>query len=158
MVLLGLNFVIKKISNNFDKLAVAKDETVELFKHKELISEDLLKITKKFTRRISSPLFLHHQEFPKENIETHFALLKRTGKKDRVELFRVSSGEKKTNNALKREEKNNIAAEEIDSWTKKDDNKLIALYKKNIPEIALSKIFKKEISEIRSRILKLTIH
>ena len=65
---------------------------------------------------------------------------------------------RKTNNALKREEKNNIAAEEIDSWTKKDDNKLIALYKKNIPEIALSKIFKKEISEIRSRILKLTIH
>ena len=38
---------------------------------------------------------------PKENIETHFALLKRTGKKDRVELFRVTSGEKKTNNALK---------------------------------------------------------
>ena len=38
---------------------------------------------------------------PKENIETYFALLKRTGKKDRVELFRVTSGEKKTNNALK---------------------------------------------------------
>ena len=38
---------------------------------------------------------------PKEDIETHFALLKRTGKKDRVELFRVTSGEKKTNNALK---------------------------------------------------------
>ena len=38
---------------------------------------------------------------PKENIETYFALLKRTGKKDRVELIRVSSGEKKTNNALK---------------------------------------------------------
>lgn len=37
----------------------------------------------------------------KENIETHFALLKRTGKKDKVELFRVTSGQKKTNNALK---------------------------------------------------------
>ena len=52
----------------------------------------------------------------------------------------------------------NLSTEEMDNWTKKDDNKLIALYKKNIPEIALSKIFKKEISEIRSRILKLTIH
>tara|TARA_R100000808_G_C2136497_1_gene144790 strand:+ start:706 stop:1491 length:786 start_codon:yes stop_codon:yes gene_type:complete len=41
------------------------------------------------------------RNIPKEDIETHFALLKRTGKKDRVELFRVTSGEKKTNNALK---------------------------------------------------------
>ena len=29
------------------------------------------------------------------NVETHFALLKRTAKKDRVEIFRVSSGSKK---------------------------------------------------------------
>lgn len=36
-----------------------------------------------------------------DNIETHFGLLKRTAKKDKVELFRVSSGEKKVNNALK---------------------------------------------------------
>ena len=35
-----------------------------------------------------------------ENIETHFALLKRTAKKDRVEIFRVTSGPKKTENAL----------------------------------------------------------
>jgi len=34
------------------------------------------------------------------NIETHFALLKRTAKKDHVELFRVTSGKKKTENAL----------------------------------------------------------
>lgn len=33
-------------------------------------------------------------------IETHFGLLKRTAKKDRVELFRVTSGEKKVQNAL----------------------------------------------------------
>ena len=32
-------------------------------------------------------------------IETHFALLKRTAKKNQVELFKVSSGEKKTKNA-----------------------------------------------------------
>lgn len=34
------------------------------------------------------------------NIETHFALLKRTAKKDNVEIFRVTSGSKKTDNAL----------------------------------------------------------
>ena len=34
-------------------------------------------------------------------VETHFALLKRTAKKDRVEIFRVTSGPKKTENALK---------------------------------------------------------
>ena len=33
-------------------------------------------------------------------IETHFALLKRTAKKDLVEIFRVTSGQKKTENAL----------------------------------------------------------
>ena len=35
-----------------------------------------------------------------DNIETHFALLKRTAKKENVEIFRVSSGEKKTQNAF----------------------------------------------------------
>ncbi len=34
-------------------------------------------------------------------IETHFALLKRTAKKNRVEFFRVTSGPRKTQNALK---------------------------------------------------------
>lgn len=36
-----------------------------------------------------------------DKIETHFGLLKRTAKKDKVEIFRVSNGEKKLNNALK---------------------------------------------------------
>jgi len=40
-----------------------------------------------------------HNVDPK-NIETHFALLKRTAKKNNVELFRVTSGPKKTQNAL----------------------------------------------------------
>ena len=35
-----------------------------------------------------------------KDIETHFGLLKRTAKKDQVELFRVTSGEKKIQNAL----------------------------------------------------------
>lgn len=36
-----------------------------------------------------------------KNVETHFALLKRTAKKERVEFFRVTSGPRKTENALK---------------------------------------------------------
>ena len=34
-------------------------------------------------------------------VNTHFALLKRTAKKDNVEIFKVTNGEKKINNALK---------------------------------------------------------
>ena len=40
-----------------------------------------------------------HSVDPKE-IETHFALLKRTAKSKRVEFFRVTSGPKKTSNAV----------------------------------------------------------
>ena len=40
-----------------------------------------------------------HNIDPK-NIETYFALLKRTAKKDNVEIFRVTSGRRKTQNAL----------------------------------------------------------
>jgi ATP-dependent exoDNAse (exonuclease V) beta subunit len=40
-----------------------------------------------------------------KDIETHFALLKRTAKKRKVEIFRVTSGERKTKNALKLLEK-----------------------------------------------------
>ncbi len=36
-----------------------------------------------------------------KDVETHFALLKRTAKKNHVEFFRVTSGPKKTQNALK---------------------------------------------------------
>ena len=36
-----------------------------------------------------------------KDVETHFALLKRTAKQNRVEFFRVTSGNKKTENALK---------------------------------------------------------
>ena len=35
-----------------------------------------------------------------KDIETHFALLKRTAKKDHVEIFRVTSGPKKQQNAM----------------------------------------------------------
>tara|TARA_R110000765_G_scaffold374428_1_gene464980 strand:+ start:398 stop:1186 length:789 start_codon:yes stop_codon:yes gene_type:complete len=43
---------------------------------------------------------LKHSIDPK-NIETHFALLKRTAKSNKAEIFRVTSGPKKTSNCLK---------------------------------------------------------
>jgi hypothetical protein len=45
--------------------------------------------------------FCQKHKINPEKVETHFALLKRTAKKDRVEIFRVTSGPKKTENALK---------------------------------------------------------
>ncbi len=44
-------------------------------------------------------------------VETHFALLKRTAKKDNVEIFRVTSGDKKINNCLSLLEKSVINIE-----------------------------------------------
>tara|TARA_R110000751_G_scaffold275352_3_gene376221 strand:- start:2234 stop:3016 length:783 start_codon:yes stop_codon:yes gene_type:complete len=45
--------------------------------------------------------FCQKHKIDPEKVETHFALLKRTAKKDRVEIFKVTSGPKKTENALK---------------------------------------------------------
>jgi hypothetical protein len=45
--------------------------------------------------------FARKMDVDPKNVETHFALLKRTSKKDRVEFFRVTSGPRKTENALK---------------------------------------------------------
>ena len=45
--------------------------------------------------------FCQKMEVDTKNVETHFALLKRTAKKNHVEFFRVTSGSKKTENALK---------------------------------------------------------
>jgi len=45
--------------------------------------------------------FCQKMEIDPKNVETHFALLKRTAKKEHVEFFRVTSGPKKTENALK---------------------------------------------------------
>lgn len=44
--------------------------------------------------------FAQKHNLDPSNIETHFALLKRTAKSNNVELFRVTSGAKKTENAL----------------------------------------------------------
>jgi len=45
--------------------------------------------------------FCQKMNIDPKNVETHFALLKRTAKKSRVEFFRITSGNKKTENALK---------------------------------------------------------
>ena len=45
--------------------------------------------------------FCQKMDVNPKDVETHFALLKRTAKKNNVEFFRVTSGPKKTENALK---------------------------------------------------------
>jgi|TARA_E500000331_G_C17193412_1_gene685948 hypothetical protein len=45
--------------------------------------------------------FCQKMNIDPKNVETHFALLKRTASKNRVEFFRVTSGPRKTENALK---------------------------------------------------------
>jgi hypothetical protein len=45
--------------------------------------------------------FCQKMNIDPKDVETHFALLKRTANKNRVEFFRVTSGPKKTENALK---------------------------------------------------------
>jgi hypothetical protein len=45
--------------------------------------------------------FCQKMNIDPKDVETHFALLKRTAKKNQVEFFRVTSGARKTENALK---------------------------------------------------------
>ena len=45
--------------------------------------------------------FCQKMDIDPKDVETHFALLKRTASKNRVEFFRVTSGPRKTENALK---------------------------------------------------------
>jgi ATP-dependent exoDNAse (exonuclease V) beta subunit len=45
--------------------------------------------------------FCQKYKIDPSKVETHFALLKKTAKKDRVEFFRVTSGKRKIENALK---------------------------------------------------------
>tara|TARA_Y100001938_G_C8056342_1_gene414579 strand:- start:784 stop:1554 length:771 start_codon:yes stop_codon:yes gene_type:complete len=66
---------------------------------------------KKSDRIVTYQLTLYKKYFcqkmnidPKD-VETHFALLKRTAKNNHIEFFRVTSGKKKTENALKLLEK-----------------------------------------------------
>ena len=52
-------------------------------------------------------------------------------------------------NSQKQSQSKNSPAE----WTIAEDNKLLSLYKKNVPEFALAKILKKRLTEIRARII-----
>ena len=45
--------------------------------------------------------FCQKHKIDPKNVETYFGLLKRTAKKERIEIFRVSSGQRKTDNSLK---------------------------------------------------------
>ena len=60
---------------------------------------------KRNSKLITYQLTLYKKFFCKKHnidtklVETHFALLKRTAKKDNVEIFRVTSGPRKTSNA-----------------------------------------------------------
>jgi RecB family exonuclease len=64
-------------------------------------------VEKRSSKLITYQLTLYKEFFCRKHkidpkmVETHFALLKRTAKKDNVEIFRVTSGPKKTKNALK---------------------------------------------------------
>ena len=61
---------------------------------------------KKRDRLVTYQLTLYKYFFAKKhnldpkNIKTHFGLLKRTAKSNQIEIFEVSSGSKKTENAL----------------------------------------------------------
>ena len=52
-------------------------------------------------------------------------------------------------NIIRQSQSNNSPTE----WTIDEDKKLLSLYKKKVPEFALSKILKKRLTEIRARIL-----
>lgn len=64
--------------------------------------------TKRKSERITTYQLSYYKHFfskkhdiDQKNIETHFALLKRTAKSNKVEIFRVTSGNKKIQNSLK---------------------------------------------------------
>ena len=58
--------------------------------------------------------FCQKHKVDPNNVETHFALLKRTAKKDNVEIFRVTSGPRKTKNA------NNLLHKALSNITSKN--------------------------------------
>ena len=50
---------------------------------------------------------------------------------------------------------NNLSDKKLSDWSDTNDKKLLALYNRKVPEIALSKIFKKRRTEIRERVIYL---
>ena len=63
--------------------------------------------------------------------------------------------ELKISKQIDRCNKDNLCDKKLSDWSDTYDKKLLALYRRKVPEIALSKIFKKRITEIRERIIYL---
>ena len=118
----------KSQGQTFDKVTIDLETYVALSRAKTLKGITLLKnITKKdiiFDNRVL--------EFIGQKLKTKYI----------KEVTEVKMTEKKIDNVNKNTE-----------WTKSEDNKLMALYKRNVPEFALSKILKKSLPQIRERIM-----
>ena len=90
-------------------------------------------------------------------------LLKKINKKDIIFDNRVLEfiGQKLKKKYIKEITENKMTEKKVDNssknteWSKSEDNKLMALYKRNVPEFALSKILKKSLPQIRERIMTL---
>lgn len=90
-------------------------------------------------------------------------LLKKINKKDIIFDNRVLEfiGQKLKKKYIKEITENKMTVKKVDNlsknteWSKSEDNKLMALYKRNVPEFALSKILKKSLPQIRERIMTL---
>ncbi|MDA1181783.1 MAG: PIF1 family ATP-dependent DNA helicase [Proteobacteria bacterium] len=90
-------------------------------------------------------------------------LLKKINKKDIIFNNRVLEfiGQKLKKKYIKEITENKMTEKKVDNssknteWSKSEDNKLMALYKRNVPEFALSKILKKSLPQIRERIMTL---
>ena len=85
-------------------------------------------------------------------------LLNKINKKDIIfdkKVLDFVNNESVVKKVTRKKTQKNIEIKDPSSWSTRDDNKLIALYKRNVPEIALSKMFKKTISQVRERIIYL---
>jgi len=93
------------------KTAKNKSETGRVYTNKVGLNRDDFKnyaeYRKEYRKRMAElpkykKFFAEKHNIEMDQIETHFGLLKRTAKKgQRVEIFRVTSGDKKTKNAVK---------------------------------------------------------
>ena len=94
-----------KFKGFIDAIVKTPDDKVHIFDWKTCgWGWDLRRRTDKMTTyqlTLYKHFFAQKMQVDPKDIETHFALLKRTAKKNRVEFFRVTSGPRKTQNALK---------------------------------------------------------
>ena len=93
-----------KFKGFIDAIVKTPDDKVHIFDWKTCgWGWDLRRRTDKMTTyqlTLYKHFFAQKMQVDPKDIETHFALLKRTAKKNRVEFFRVTSGPRKTQKAL----------------------------------------------------------